>query len=100
MILRNKLTKETLNISHAEFRAMFSKEIQVALDSYIRTQNNKQTFKFNKNFESDFYFLLDFRYRWIFLFGLSLQNILPETEGFQEMKCLTACRKRLRFLKL
>ena len=42
MILRNKLTKETLNISHAEFRAMFSKEIQVALDSYIRTQNNKQ----------------------------------------------------------
>ena len=26
MILRNKLTKETLNISHAEFRAMFSKE--------------------------------------------------------------------------
>lgn len=37
MILRNKLTKETLNISHAEFRAMFSKEIQVALDSYIRS---------------------------------------------------------------
>ena len=62
MILRNKLTKETLNISHAEFRAMFSKEIQVALDSYIRTQNNKQTFKFNKNFESDFYLDLQWNF--------------------------------------
>ena len=56
MILRNKLTKEIINISYNDFKTRFSKEIQVALDSYIRTQNNKQTFKFNKNFESDFYF--------------------------------------------
>ena len=68
MKVRNKLTKETINISHSEFRARFSKEIQVALDSYIRAQNNKQTFKFNKNFEQDFYFDL----RWNFNhFGIS-----------------------------
>ena len=53
MILRNKLTKETLNIPYSNFKSRFSKEIQFALDSSIRNQNNKQTFKFNKNFESD-----------------------------------------------
>ena len=56
MKVRNKLTKEIINISYNDFKRRFSKEIKVALDSYIRTQNNKQTFKFNKNFESDFYF--------------------------------------------
>ncbi len=31
MILRNKLTKETLNISYSEFRKRFARELQVAL---------------------------------------------------------------------
>ena len=68
MKVRNKLTKEIINISYNNFRTMFSKEIQVALDSYIRTQNNKQSFKFNKNFESNFYFNLQWNFNH---FGMS-----------------------------
>lgn len=68
MKVRNKLTKEIINISYNDFKTGFSKEIQVALDSYIRTQNNKQTFKFNKNFESDFYFDLQWNFNH---FGMS-----------------------------
>lgn len=68
MISRNKLTKEIINISYNDFKTRFSKEIQAALDSYIRAQNNKQTFKFNKNFESDFYFDLQWNFNH---FGMS-----------------------------
>ena len=68
MKVRNKLTKEIINIPYNDFKTRFSKEIQVALDSYIRTQNNKQTFKFNKNFESDFYFDLQWNFNH---FGMS-----------------------------
>ena len=68
MKVRNKLTKEVINIAYNDFKTRFSKEIQVALDSYIRTQNNKQTFKFNKNFESDFYFDLQWNFNH---FGMS-----------------------------
>lgn len=68
MKVRNKLTKEIINIFYNDFKTRFSKEIQVALDSYIRTQNNKQTFKFNKNFESDFYFDLQWNFNH---FGMS-----------------------------
>ena len=41
MILKNKLTKEMLNIPYSEFRKMFAKEIQDAFESYRRTQLNK-----------------------------------------------------------
>jgi len=33
MILKNKLTKETLEISYSEFRIKFAKEIQDAFES-------------------------------------------------------------------
>ena len=58
MILRNKLTKETLNISCAKFKMMFAKEIQVAFESYRQTELNKYlyNFKTNKSIEQDFYF--------------------------------------------
>ena len=70
MILRNKLTKETLNISHAEFRAMFSKEIQVAFESYYKTQLNKYSYKLKPNnyIEQDFYFNLQWNFNH---FGMS-----------------------------
>ena len=58
MILRNKLTKETLEITYPTFRKKFAKEIQVAFESYTKTENNKPYFKINKNIESDFYFNL------------------------------------------
>ena len=41
MILKNKLTKEILDIPYPEFRKKFSKEIQDAFESYRKTQLNK-----------------------------------------------------------
>ena len=62
MILKNKLTKETLDIPYSEFRKNFAKEIQMALESFNKTQNNKSYFKLNNNFESDFYFDLQWNF--------------------------------------
>ena len=56
MILKNKLTRKKLEIQYSEFRKMFAKEIKVALESYIKTENAKPYFKANKTQESDFYF--------------------------------------------
>ena len=41
MILKNKLTKETLDIPYSEFRKKFANEIQDAFESYRKTQLNK-----------------------------------------------------------
>lgn len=38
MILKNKLTKEILDIPYSEFRIKFAKEIQDAFESYRKTQ--------------------------------------------------------------
>ena len=62
MILKNKLTKKTLDIPYSEFRKKFSKEIQVALESYLSTENNKPHFKPRKNSETDFYFDLQWNF--------------------------------------
>ncbi len=40
MILKNKLTKKTLDITYSEFRIKFAKEIQDAFESYRKTQLN------------------------------------------------------------
>ena len=68
MILRNKRTRERIQLSYIDFQNRFAKEIQTALKSYIKTENVKPYFKTNKNSESDFYFDL----RWNFNhFGMS-----------------------------
>lgn len=41
MILKNKLTSETLEITYPKFRKKFVKEIRTAFESYRRTQLNK-----------------------------------------------------------
>ena len=46
MILKNKLTKETLDIPYSEFRIKFAKEIQEAFESYRKTQLNKYSWNF------------------------------------------------------
>ena len=58
MILKNKLTKETLDISYSEFRIKFSKEIQYAFESFKRTELNKTFYNFKDDnlIESNFYF--------------------------------------------
>lgn len=64
MILKNKLTRETLEISYPEFRKRFAKKIQDAFESYRTTQLNKYSYSFkdNNSMEFDFYFEL----RWNF----------------------------------
>lgn len=46
MILKNKLTRETLEINYSEFRKRFAKEIQDAFESYHKTQLNKYSYNF------------------------------------------------------
>ena len=62
MILKNKLTKETLEIPYSEFRIKFAKEIQDAFDSYTKTENNKPHFKINTSIEEDFFFNLQWNF--------------------------------------
>ena len=56
MILKNKLTEETLNITYPEFRTKFAKEINIAFESYCKTQLNKYSYKFNDDNSMEFNF--------------------------------------------
>ena len=60
MILKNKLTKEILDIPYSEFRKKFAKEIQDAFESYRKTQLNKYSwnFKDDNSLKFNFYFEL------------------------------------------
>lgn len=64
MILRNKLTKEIINIPYNDFKTRFSKEIQVAFECYCQTQLNKNSYnlKHNNYIEQDFYFNLQWNF--------------------------------------
>ena len=62
MILKNKLTKETLDISYSEFRIKFAKEIQDAFESYKRTELTKPYFKIKNIDKNDFYFDLQWNF--------------------------------------
>ena len=59
MILKNKLTKETLDIPYSEFRIKFAKEIQIAFESFRKTELNKTFYNYNDDnnlLEVNFYF--------------------------------------------
>ena len=58
MILKNKLARETLEITYPEFRKRFAKEIRTAFESYRRTQLNKYSYNFkdDNSMEYNFYF--------------------------------------------
>jgi hypothetical protein len=70
MILKNKLTRETLNIPYFEFRKKFAKEIRDAFDSYRQTQLNKYSYNFkdDNSLEFNFYFELQWNFNH---FGMS-----------------------------
>ena len=53
MILKNKLTRETLEITYSEFRKKFVKEIRTAFESYCRTQLNKYSYNFKDDNSMD-----------------------------------------------
>ena len=58
MILKNKLTRETMDIPYSEFRIKFAKEIQSASESFKQTELNKTFYNFKDDnlIESNFYF--------------------------------------------
>ena len=62
MILKNKRTRETLNITLPEFKIRFAKEIKRAFESYKRTELAKPYFKIKNVEESDFYFDLQWNF--------------------------------------
>lgn len=70
MILKNKLTRNTLEITYPEFRKRFTKEIQNAFESYRQTQLNKYSwnFKDDNSMEFNFYFDLQWNFNH---FGMS-----------------------------
>ena len=64
MILKNKLTKETLDIPYSEFRIKFAKEIQTAYESFKKTELNKTFYGYKDDnlLESNFYFDLQWNF--------------------------------------
>lgn len=62
MILKNKRTRETLNITLPEFKTRFAKEIKAAFKSYKQTELAKPYFKIKNVDESDFYFDLQWNF--------------------------------------
>lgn len=58
MKVKNKLTKETLDIPYSEFRKKFAKEIQIAFESFRKTELNKPfyNYKDDNSMEFNFYF--------------------------------------------
>ena len=64
MILKNKLTRETLEITYPEFRKRFAKEIQDAFESYRKIQLNKYSYNFkdDNSMEFNFYFELHWNF--------------------------------------
>ena len=57
MKVKNKLTRETIEITYPEFRKKFVKEISTAFESYRRTQLNKYSYNFkdDNSMEYNFY---------------------------------------------
>lgn len=76
MKVKNKLTRESLEITYPEFRKKFAKEIQTAFESYHRTQLNKYSYNFkdDNSMEYNFYFQLQWNLR---LVGRGLKRSVP-----------------------
>lgn len=57
-MLKNKLTKEMLDIPYSEFRKKFAKGIKTVFESFKRTELNKTFYNFKDDnlIESNFYF--------------------------------------------
>ena len=62
MILKNKRTRERIQLSYTEFQVKFTQEVLTAFEGYIKTENAKPYFKINKNTELDFYFNLQWNF--------------------------------------
>ena len=68
MILKNKRTREILELTLPEFKTRFAKEIKAAFESYKQTELAKPHFKIKNIDEDDFYFDLQWNFNH---FGIS-----------------------------
>ena len=62
MILKNRLTHEKLELSLNEFKNRFKKELQTAIECFIKSEKSKPYFMLHEPTEEDFCFDL----RWNF----------------------------------
>ena len=68
MILKNKRTREILELTLPEFKTRFVKVIKMAFESYKQTELAKPHFKIKNIDEDDFYFDLQWNFNH---FGIS-----------------------------
>ena len=64
MILKNRRTREKLEITYPEFRKKFAKEIQDAFESFRRTELNKPFYNYKDDNSMEFNFY--FQFQWNF----------------------------------
>ena len=83
MILKNRRTRETLEIEYSEFRKKFAKEIETAFESYRKTQLNKPfyNYKDDNSIKFNFYFQLQWNFN---NFGNSVWYIEKMWKGLSE----------------
>ena len=62
MILKNKRTREILELTLPEFKTRFAKVIKMAFESYKQTELAKPHFKIKNIDEDDFYFDLQWNF--------------------------------------
>ena len=64
MILKNRRTRETLEIEYSEFRKKFAKEIQIDFEGFRKTELNKSfyNYKDDNSMEFNFYFQLQWNF--------------------------------------
>lgn len=64
MILKNRRTREMLEIEYSEFRKKFAKEIQIVFESFRKTELNKTfyNYKDDNSMEFNFYFQLQWNF--------------------------------------
>lgn len=91
MKIKNKLTKEVLELSYVKFKEKFSKEIQQAYESFKKIKVSKNFYKpaCEAELESEFYFGLQWNC------GLS-----AEGSSQQLCYCVPVYRRQPRFMKI
>ena len=64
MILKNRKTRETLELEYSEFRKKFAKEIQIAFESFRKTELNKPFYNYidDNSIEFNFYFQIRYNF--------------------------------------
>lgn len=60
MILKNRRTRETLEIEYPEFRIKFTKEIQIAFESFRKIELNKYFYNYKDDNSMELIFTFNF----------------------------------------